>query len=143
MDRLDWFIFEHEDPRARRRTESVRPGGMDPAEALAGKLAHAVGTELGRAPPHRQPAGLVIHYAVPIGLTLLYRTLRKRSRGVSLGGGALFGATTFLLLDEVINPMLGLAAAPSAYPWQRHVRELTGHVVYGMLAHAVLKRLDE
>ena len=27
MDRVDWFMFRHEDPAARRRTRRVRPGG--------------------------------------------------------------------------------------------------------------------
>jgi hypothetical protein len=42
MDRFDWFAFDHEDPKARRRTENVRPGGMDPAPALADKAAAAI-----------------------------------------------------------------------------------------------------
>lgn len=143
MDRFDWFVFDHEDPRARRRTESVRPGGMDPAHALASKLAHAVGSKLGPAPPHRHPAGLAVHYAVPIGIALLYRLLRRSHPAVSRGGGAIYGAATFLILDEVINPVLGLAAAPADYPWQRHGRELAAHVIYGMVTHTVLNVLDE
>jgi hypothetical protein len=35
MDRVDWFNFEHEDPTACSRTQSVRPGGMDPAHIVA------------------------------------------------------------------------------------------------------------
>jgi hypothetical protein len=48
MDRVDWFNFLHVvDPEARRQTQAVRPGGMDPAHVAADKLAQAVGWELG------------------------------------------------------------------------------------------------
>lgn len=72
MDHFDWFTFEHVDPQARRRTESVRPDGMDPAHALAAKAATALGTGLGPAPPHRHPAGLAVHYVVLMSLPMLY-----------------------------------------------------------------------
>ncbi len=41
MDRADWFDFEHEDERARKRTQAVRPGGMDPAHTAADASAEA------------------------------------------------------------------------------------------------------
>jgi hypothetical protein len=37
MDRFDWFVFRHESARTRQGTESVCPGSMDPAHALAAK----------------------------------------------------------------------------------------------------------
>jgi hypothetical protein len=68
MDRFDWFVFNHEDKGARKRTEQVKPGGMDPAHALAAKAAHALSKQLDPAAPHQHPAGLAVHYAVPVGL---------------------------------------------------------------------------
>lgn len=141
MDRLDWFAFAHEDRHARRRTEAVRPNGMDPAHALAEKAAEATGTSLTPAPPHQHPAGLAVHYAIPIGLTALYDVLRHRFPSVAKGSGALYGMGVFLLLDEVVNPALGLAARPDRYPWQRHARELTAHLIYGVVSNAVLQAL--
>lgn len=55
MDRVDWYAFEHEDPAARRRTERVRPAGLDPAHKLANSMANAAGVQLRPAQPH--PAG--------------------------------------------------------------------------------------
>jgi hypothetical protein len=106
MDRFDWFAFDHEDPQARRLTEAVRPGGMDPAHAFAAKAAAAVGTTLGPAPRHQHPASLAVHYAVPIGLAVLYRALKARVPAIGAGRGALYGSATFFLLDEVINPIV-------------------------------------
>ena len=142
MDRFDWFAFNHEDPQARRRTEAVRPGGMDPAHALAKKVASVTGRHLEPAAPHRHPAGLTVHYVVPMGLAILYEALRHHVPGISKGRGALYGLGIFLILDEVINPLLGLAAPPAKYPWQRHTREMAAHAIYGMATHTLLDFAD-
>lgn len=142
MDRFDWFAFQHEDQQARRATEAVRPAGLDPAHALAAKVYHAAGFELGAYPPHQHPAGLLIHYAVPIGLAALYAAARNRLPIIERGKGTLYGATVFIILDEIINPLLGFAAAPGRYPWQRHARELTTHLIYGAAVHILLRVLD-
>lgn len=139
MDRFDWFAFDHVDEQARRRTEAVRPNGRDPAHALAAKVAYAVGTDLGPAPAHQHPAGLLVHYAVPMGLAVLYDILKQRLPAVGKGSGTLYGATVFIVLDEIVNPVLGLAAAPTLYPWQRHLRELSAHLIYGRTVHAMLQ----
>lgn len=138
MDRFDWFVFEHEDPQARRQTESVRPGGMDPAHALAAKAAAAAGIPLKPAPPHQHPAGLAVHYAVPMALAILYDGLKPRLPLRASARGALYGAGTFLILDEIVNPLLGLAARPDRYPWQRHARELATHMTYGVAMDTVM-----
>lgn len=142
MDRFDWFAFNHVDERARRRTEASRPNGMDPAHALAAKAAHAIGTNLGSAPAHQHPAGLLVHYAVPMGLAVLYDVLKQRLPAVGKGGGMLYGAAVFIILDEIINPALGLAASPKRYPWQRHVREMTAHMIYAFTVNKLLNLLS-
>ncbi len=142
MDRFDWFAFDHVDPKARNRTEAVRPNGMDPAHALVAKTASAAGISLKPAPPHQHPGGLAVHYAVPMALAILYDVLKQRSLIIGGGRGAFYGAMTFVLLDEVVNPLIGLAAPPAKYPWQRHARELATHVLYGMTTHAMLRLLD-
>jgi hypothetical protein len=142
MDRFDWFAFKHEDRLARERTERVRPGGHDPAHALAAQAARMAGRSLALAPPHQHPAGLAVHYAIPIGLAWLYLVLRRRLPLVRRGGGALYGIASFVVLDQAINPVLGLAADPRRYPWQRNARELTSHMIYGAVTHAMLNRVE-
>lgn len=143
MDRFDWFAFRHESAKARQRTEAVRPDGMDPAHALAAKLAKAAGIAFKPINPHQHPAGLATHYAVPMILAVLYASLKRRFPAIAArkGSGALYGISTFVVLDEIINPMLGLAARPDRYPWQRHARELTTHLIYGIIMDAVLRGL--
>jgi uncharacterized membrane protein YagU involved in acid resistance len=115
---------------------------MDPAHALAAKAAASFGRKLGPAPPHRHPAGLAIHYLVPILLAVLYRGLKRRTPAVSTAAGAAYGGMAFLLIDEVFSPLLGLAAVPGRYPWQRHARELAAHLIYGVSMHAMLQWLE-
>lgn len=143
MDRFDWLAFSHEDRQARQRTEAVRPGpGLDPAHALAAKLGSSVGLGFSATHPHRHPAGLAVHYAVPIALTYIYLVSRRRIPSMGAGNGSAYGATCFVLLDQVVNPLLGFAASPRCYPWQRHARELVSHCIYGFIADVALGWLD-
>ena len=139
MDRVDWSMFEHEDEEARRRTESVRPDGKDPAHLMAGRAAEAVGL---KAVPQPHPAGIAVHYALGIGPAALYGALRDRVPAVGAGRGALYGLAVFLLHDEMMNPAAGLAAPPHRYAWQAHARGLVAHLVYGLVTDAVLHGLQ-
>ena len=41
LDKVDWFLWDHEDPTAKHRTEAVRPGGEPPADVLVGRVEDA------------------------------------------------------------------------------------------------------
>lgn len=139
MDRVDCFMFKHEDPAARQRTQAVRPGGMDPAHIMANKAAEAVGAKL--SPPQPHPAGVAVHYAIGIGPGALYGALRDRARAVGTGRGLLYGLGLFLVHDEILNAATGLSADPRRYPWQAHARGLVAHLVYGAVTDAILDLL--
>lgn len=140
MDRVDWFMFNHEDPAARRLTEHVRPGGMDPAHATVNKMAEAMGKELHPKQPH--PAGIAMHYALGILPGALYGATRERFPAMSAGSGSVFGLGVFLLNDEVLNTVTGSGADPRAYPWQAHARGLISHLVYGVATEMVLNLME-
>lgn len=143
MDRLDWFTYRHQDPEARRRTDRVRPHGMDPAHVAAHRIARHLGTRLSPAPPHQHPAGIAIHYAVGMVPGALYGLLRRRYPVLGTGRGALFGLGVFLRQDELINAATGLAADPRRYPWQAHARGLAAHLVYGLVLDASLNAMEK
>lgn len=144
MDRLDWFMFRHEDPQARRRTEQVRPYGLDPAHVAVKKAAHALGREL--TPAQLGPAGLAVHYAIGIGPAAAYGALRERlpasSPSQEMLYGLGFGLGLFLLQDEGLNQVTGLSAKQKDYPWQAHARGLVAHLTLGLVTNAVLNLLD-
>lgn len=140
LDRVDWAMWEAEDSRHRAETRRARPGGMDPAHVAANRIAGAFGRELTPRQPH--PLGVAIHYSFATVPTVAYAVLRHRTPAVAAGGGALFGLAAALAEDEGMNPLLGLAAPPQAYPWQDHARSVVAHLVLGVVAEGVLRALD-
>lgn len=144
MDRLDWFMFRHEDQQARRRTEQVRPGGMDPAHAAVNKLAHALGAEVH--PKKANPVGLALHYAIGIAPAAAYGVFRNRlppsPQGQDYLYGAGFGLGLFLVQDEGLNQVMGISAKQQDYPWQAHARGLIAHLTLGLVTDAVLNLLN-
>ena len=134
-------MYDHEDPQARRQTQTVRPGGRDPAHLMAGMAANAVGGEL--APPQPHLAGVAVHYALGIGPGALYGALRNRVPGLGAGRGLLYGLGLFLVQDEAINAVTGLAADPRRYPWQAHARGLIAHLALGLVTDTVFSVLKE
>lgn len=139
MDQVDWYMYNHEDPEARRRTQEVRPGGLDPAHIIANRMAGAFGMELSPKQPH--PAGVAIHYSLGIGPGALYGALHDRVPALGVGRGALFGLGLFLMQDEALNAATGLSASPRRYPWQAHARGLVAHIVYGVVTDTLLRLL--
>ena len=139
MDQVDWYMYNHENLEARRQTQRVRPGGLDPAHAIANKVAGAFGKELSPRQPH--PAGIAVHYSLGIGPGALYGAMQDRAPALGVGRGALFGLGLFLLQDEFVNAATGLSARPRQYPWQAHARGLIAHLVYGVVTDTLLRVL--
>lgn len=143
MDRLDWLIFENEDPAARQQTENVRPGGLDPAHVAVDKVANAVGGELSPAQPNW--AGIALHYALGMGPGALYGAYRDRLPVQADGQDHLYGAALglglFAVQDEGLNSVTGLSARPQDYPAQAHARGFMAHLVLGVVTNTVLNVL--
>ncbi len=139
MDRVTTYLYEHEDPRARRREDEAR-GGTTAYGTAAAKAAGALG--IGLEPEARQKAGAALHWGFGIGAGALYGALRRRVPAADAAQGAAFGAAFWLAVDEVANAALGLTPGPAAFPWQAHARGLAGHLVFGTVADSVLDLAD-
>lgn len=139
MDRIDWFDYRHEDPQARERTQQVRPGGMAPAQVVAARVAGHLDRPIGSR--RRHSLGLAVHYTLGMGPGALYAALRDRYPIMRAGHGALFGLGLFVVQDELLNSVTGLAAKPDEYPWQAHARGLIAHVVYGVATETLVNVL--
>lgn len=141
LDRADWFMWNHEDPDARARTESVRPGGEPPAQAMVTNLEERLGTSL--SPRQHGYASSAVHYGIGIGPAAAYALFRDElpiQPGVARG--AAYGLGVFLLQDEVLNTVTGLGAKPGEYPWQAHARGLVAHLVYGIATEMTLNFME-
>jgi hypothetical protein len=144
MDRLDWYMFNHEDPAARQQTQEVRPQGMDPAHVVTHRAADAAGMELSDKQLHS--AGQAVHYGIGMAPAAVYGAFRHKLPVSSPGQDALYGlaygAGLFLVQDEGINAATGISAKPQEYPWQAHARGLAAHLVLGLVTNTVLNLLD-
>jgi hypothetical protein len=140
LDRVDWAMWDAQGAETRRRTRAVRPGGLDPAHVAANRIAGALGRELRPRQPH--PLGMALHYSFGVVPTMGYAALRHRYPAAAAGAGTLYGLAMTLVEDEGLNPALGLAAPPQAYPWQDHARAVVAHLVLGVVAEATLRALD-
>lgn len=139
LDRVDWFMFNHEDPETRRRTKEVRPHGLDPSHMAAKKMTEAAGKEL--TPSQPNALGLGIHYSLGIAPGALYGALHDRVPMIGTGRGLLWGLGLFLAQDEVVNAAFGLSGRPGQYPWQDHARGLIAHLAYGAALDAGIRAL--
>lgn len=96
----------------------------------AKKTAGLVGVELSE--EQAAKAGNALHYALGVGWAPVYMWLR-RSRGWSpWGAGMAAGASMYVLVDEVSNPIFGFTPPPQKFPLVTHLRGLAGHFVYGL-----------
>lgn len=135
LDRVDWALYERESDDAHRRLKRARPGGLDPAHVIARKAGKLIGRDLSEQP---NPAGIGVHYGLGVSAAMAYATLRNRFPAMKLGGGALFGALLWLTQDEALNTLTGAGGKPQDYPASTHLRGLAAHIVFGMVAEAVL-----
>jgi uncharacterized membrane protein YagU involved in acid resistance len=140
MDRVDNFNFRHEDAAARQRTRTVRPDGQPPAQVMVEQAARHAGRPLSRERVDRIGQGA--HYLIGATPAMLYAALAPRYPQITRGRGVLFGLGLFVVQDELINPLMGWSAKPTAYPWQAHARGLVAHVVFGLAADAVVRALQ-
>jgi len=140
MDRVDWFNFRHEDPKARKRTKAVRPQGAAPAQVAADKIVEPLGFDI--EPKDNNALGKAVHYSLGIVPGALYGALRHTTPILTTARGTLFGLGLFSIQDEGLNALAGLSAKPQEYPWQAHARGAVAHVVYGLVLDLGLRLAD-
>lgn len=141
-----------EDPRA--RTLEGPPHALDEvgvagqqyeaeegSTAAAGRIAYeaATGEEPGAEAKTQLSYG--IHWGYGLAMGSLYGLVRGRADGLDAGGGLAFGAALWLLGDELMVPLLGLSAGPTAYPPSQHAHRLGAHAVYGLTMAATTQVL--
>lgn len=111
-------------------------GNEDATMKAAAKIASLI---LGRELSHeeKRKAGPVVHYAFGAFSGSVYGLLAEYLPAARLGFGTAFGATLFLIADELSVPALGLSKSPDEYPLSSHLYGLASHFVYGLSTEAV------
>jgi hypothetical protein len=93
-------------------------------------------------PPHDKPAAAsAIHYAFSAAIGAIYGAAAARTPDITSWAGVPFGATVWLIADEMGMPAAGLAKPPSAYPLRDHATSLTSHLIYGATTECVRRCL--
>jgi hypothetical protein len=139
MNRATTWLYERQ-PREARERENEARGGQSAYATAAESLAARTGLELDE--NQKSTAASTIHWATGIIAGMKYAVLRHLWPGVRAGGGTLYGTGFFLVMDEMMNPALGLTPGPQRFPWQTHARGLAGHLVFGIVSDCALRLLD-
>lgn len=139
MDQTLQAIYDRESAVVRSRERRAR-GGVPALEVLAERLAALKGLPL--SPEERAAHGTVLQWVVGIGAGMLYATFREHVPGRGTSRGLVFGVAFWLVVDETLTPMAGLAPGPAAFPWQTHARGFAGHLVFGVAADTTLRAFD-
>jgi hypothetical protein len=77
-------------------------------------------------------AGAAVHYAFGGAVGAMYGAAASRTDDVSAWAGLPFGATVWLVSDEMGVPLSGLSKGPWEYPLATHASALAAHLVYGI-----------
>lgn len=141
MDRVTWYMYRNEDPKAHKKEKKAQIDGKYVAHVAAAKIVDAFGLNL--SPKQQHHLGTGVHYFLGVAPGALYGVFKHRVKGLDAGRGLLYGFGLFLVMDELIAPLAGLASGPAAYPWQAHARGLAGHLTVGATTDTVVGLLDE
>ncbi|RDV15188.1 DUF1440 domain-containing protein [Pontibacter diazotrophicus] len=141
MDRITWYMYKNEDPKAYLKEKKAQVHGKYVADVAVDKALEATGADL--TDRQRWMAGRGVHYFLGMAPGMLYAALRHKVKGLDAGGGSLYGFGLFVVMDELVAPVTGLSSGPMAYPWQAHARGLAGHLAVGMVTDGMLRMLDK
>lgn len=83
-----------------------------------------------------------VHIGYGLVVAALYGAIRGESRHV-VRDGALFGTALWLIGDELVVPLLGLADKPTAYHPTQHLQSFAQHIGFGVGTVAATQLLEE
>jgi putative membrane protein len=89
----------------------------------------------------KRVGGAIVHYLFGVSAGAMYGIAAERVSSITVGGGLLFGALFWLLVDEGIIPLLRLSKSPKSYPVSTHACALASHLVYGITTELVRRAL--
>jgi uncharacterized membrane protein YagU involved in acid resistance len=118
-----------------------RPPRSEPATYLAAEAVTTAVTGEELEDDAKPAAGSIVHYAFGGAVGAIYGAAAAGRPEVSAGGGIPFGATVWLLADEMGVPLAGLSKSPTEYPLSNHASALAAHLVYGATTEAVRRLL--
>jgi putative membrane protein len=118
------------------RVPESEPPTYKAAEAVAESV---TGHEVPR--EYKPTAGSLVHYAFGGAVGAMYGAAATRTPDVTSWAGLPFGATVWLIADEMGVPLAGLSKGPTEYPASKHVSAFATHLVYGATTECVRRTM--
>ncbi len=132
---LSMTLYDLAKPQDIEREQAIEP--RDPFIVLAQKMQKATGKEMTE---HEEK---VFEQGVANGLSAVmgaaYALTARQWKLGWLAGGVAFGALFWLVEDEGIGPMMGLAGDNTKYPLEAHLRGLLSHIAFGVVTAGLLE----
>lgn len=127
------------------RTMSPLGPQYEPGESSTAALARIGYQKLaGRRPSPRTQQALswAVHIGYGLAVAALYGAIRGGRERASVRDGLAFGAALWLVGDELVVPLLGLADKPTAYSPSYHLQSLAAHVGFGVATAGTTRYLE-
>jgi uncharacterized membrane protein YagU involved in acid resistance len=137
-DQVERMLIQMTPPAARAREPEI-PGGSS-AKSTASLLCRTIGFE----PSERalQRIKSTIHYGLGTAWGPLYCLARRRTGMTPGAAGLTVGMALSLLVDNLLNTVLGTTPPPHRFPPSAHLRGFLTHVVWGVAAAATAEALN-
>ena len=119
-------------PRKKKGGRKSDPATVKAANLVAEKI---TGRKL--PPDYKALGGEAVHYGMGASSAAVYGLLAEVAPVVTIGDGAAFGASLWLLADELGVPAAGLSKSAREIPITTHLYALASHLVYGWITETV------
>jgi hypothetical protein len=139
LDLVGSLIYENEDKKTRRNEDAVRNGRQAYEVAIA-KIAKRFGRTLTR--EEEKIWGWRFHKTFGVLGGIQYVSLREKYPRIAAGYGLVYGATFFVIADEILLYPLKLTPGPLNFSWKVHARGAMAHTAYGVAAELTAKFLE-
>lgn len=73
---------------------------------------------------------IIVHFGFSFFFAWLYYWMSERFKWITTGYGALYGIIIYILFHVIIMPAIGTIPSPADQPWEEHLSELFGHIIW-------------
>lgn len=130
-------ISQELNPQPPQKSESKsEPATVQTASAIYGAVAQR------KIPEDKKPlAAESVHYAMGAASGAIYGAAAELTPLATVGDGLAFGASVWMLADNIAVPALDLSDSPAKTPITTHIYALASHLVYGVATEAVRRAM--
>lgn len=132
LKRVDEFIRTKQDDVKAPSSSASRRELFEPERKAVNQIDDAL--SLGLTSGQKQWAARGMKYVLMALFSTVSRSLRSRTTGGRgpLLGGAVFGVASYMLVDQLLEPLLGIAPSPMEQDSEDHLRGVLAHAASGM-----------